>query len=163
MKSAKFNPPAATRTRVCPGFSVGSAASWMASASGPDRLVITKAFMGGSLAGRFPSRLIQRRIHDLATKNEGGPWLEIESSKLNSDSKGTTFPVKSAARYATSQRKWRPERRGEASRTRNTLHRRSRCSTHRYRPSPSARHRPVESCSRHTEIAAGLPQSLSSR
>src|ERR1700726_1072204 len=51
MKSAKFTPPAATRTSVCPGFRVGSGVSWMASASEPERLVITKAFMEESLAG----------------------------------------------------------------------------------------------------------------
>src|SRR5580700_10886331 len=51
MKSAKLSPPDATRTGVCPAFKVGSPTSWMASASGPERLVIIKALMQGSLAG----------------------------------------------------------------------------------------------------------------
>src|ERR1700733_6494664 len=88
MKSAKFTPPAATRTSVCPGFSVGSAAFWMASASGPDRLVITKAFMHGSLAGRFSLPLAQRTTHNLAAKNKGGPGLRSNPAELNSASKG---------------------------------------------------------------------------
>src|ERR1022692_2079223 len=51
MKSAKFSPPAATRTVTWEGFKIGSGASRMASASGPERLVITKAFILQSLAG----------------------------------------------------------------------------------------------------------------
>src|SRR5271169_6766221 len=58
MKSAKFSPPAATRITVCPVFGVGSGTSCTASASGPERLVMTSAFMSESLnqtADRFPS------------------------------------------------------------------------------------------------------------
>src|SRR5580692_2027920 len=54
MKSAKLSPPDATRTGVCPAFRVGSPTSWMASAPGPERLVIIKALMQESLAGVDP-------------------------------------------------------------------------------------------------------------
>jgi len=57
MKSAKLSPPDATRTGVCPAFKVGSPTSWMASASGPERLVIIKALMQGSLAGWIRCRV----------------------------------------------------------------------------------------------------------
>jgi hypothetical protein len=52
IKSAKFIPPAVTWTMVCGGFGTGTGASSTARESGPERLVIIKAFMEQSLAAK---------------------------------------------------------------------------------------------------------------
>src|ERR1700722_9262968 len=72
MKSAKLSPPEATRTGVCPAFKVGSPTSWMASAAGPERLVIIKALMQGSLAGwiRFRVYPVERKTPSFKFKGD---------------------------------------------------------------------------------------------
>src|SRR4029077_11002299 len=76
-------------------------------------------------------------------------------SRTESRLRRTTFAYKIGhARCFTSQRKRQDECRGEASRSESSLRRCTRCSNRRCQPTPQARHRQVQKCSHHTEIAA---------
>src|ERR1700692_1407353 len=106
----------------------------MESESGPDRLVIIKAFIPSSLAkGSRPAGLPLRRRWKAKIKKKVDV-LEVESSRTESLLKTSTFAQKNLPCVLTLQRQQQDELPGAVDRSGNILHRYNRCSNRRCRP-----------------------------